>query len=101
MVPAALGWLRTGGRVLSLVKPHYELDERDKARLMRDGVLPAADAERVLAEVLDAMPALGASVSDVTRSPMTGGKSSRKQAPGGGNIEFLVLLERGAAPPRE
>ena len=79
-VPAALRWLRAGdaGRVVTLIKPHYE---SGRHRLTPDD----ADAvtARVVAEVL---PGLGVRVLGVMRSPIPGGK--------GGNIEHLALLAR-------
>lgn len=108
-VPAALRWLRPpgtlgtpgnpgstersaqGGLIISLIKPHYELDDEEKLALLMDGMLPASQAPAVLDRVLAAMPSLGARVMAHTPSPLTGGKSSRR-AGGGGNIEFLALL---------
>src|SRR5690606_889075 len=40
-IPAALRWLRTDdpdARIVSLVKPQYELSKEEKATLLRDGV---------------------------------------------------------------
>ncbi|MCA9285193.1 MAG: hypothetical protein KDA22_08275 [Phycisphaerales bacterium] len=89
-VPAALRWLRTDGRILTLVKPHYELlgDERN---WLSDGVLPHECAPRVLERVLAEMPALGARALAWTTSPLEGGKSKRRS--GAGNLEYLALLE--------
>ena len=83
------------GHIITLVKPHYELDEAEKAELLRDGRLEPADAERVLHRVLKQMPLWGVKPLQWTQSPITGGKSSRKRrsatALAGGNVEFLVL----------
>jgi 23S rRNA (cytidine1920-2'-O)/16S rRNA (cytidine1409-2'-O)-methyltransferase len=96
VVPAARRWLTPGGRIISLIKPHYELKDRaarDRAApdrsesLPRGGVLDIAAAERVAHETAGAMPALGARVLGLTRSPILGG--ARK---GKGNAEWLVLL---------
>ncbi len=111
-IPAALRWLQrsaeigasASGRIITLIKPHYELTEPEKAELLVEGRLDPGEAERISRRVLDAMPALGAAVVDWTLSPMTGGKSSRKRrknaaAPGRvgpGNIEFLALLRPAA-----
>jgi 23S rRNA (cytidine1920-2'-O)/16S rRNA (cytidine1409-2'-O)-methyltransferase len=89
-VPAALRWLAPGGRIVTLVKPHYELLDGEKTLLDR-GFLPHAEAERVLARTLDAMPALGATVLGCCESPLVGGKSSRR-AGVPGNREWLALL---------
>ena len=88
-IPAALRWLRPNGRVLTLVKPHYELTDDEKKTLLVDGCLDPAQAERVLQRVIDAMPSLGAQPLAHTLSPITGGKSSKKH--GSGNVEYLVL----------
>lgn len=115
-VPAALKWLdhRPGssifsaaagsGRIVTLIKPHYELTEPEKSELLVEGRLDPGEAERITRRVLDAMPALGAAVIDWTRSPITGGKSGRKRRKpaagpgrvGPGNIEFLALLRPAA-----
>lgn len=89
-IPAAVKWLRPGGRIVTLVKPHYELDENEKKTLLVNGRLDAAEAERVLHRVLEQMPAWGAKPVAWTRSPLTGGKSA-KRSKGAGNVEFLVL----------
>lgn len=98
-IPAALKWLKPGGILITLVKPHYELFEDEKKLLLVDGRLNHAEAERVFQRMLQAMPALGATPLAHVRSPITGGKSSRGSASGtgagtgAGNIEFLVLAE--------
>jgi 23S rRNA (cytidine1920-2'-O)/16S rRNA (cytidine1409-2'-O)-methyltransferase len=100
-IPAALRWLRPGGagggggggRIISLVKPHYELDADESRRLLRDGVLPDADAERTVERVLASMSSLGAGVLASTRSPIEGSKGKSR-----GNAEWLVLL-RPSPPP--
>lgn len=89
-IPAALRWLKPGtGRIVSLVKPHYELTPEEKPTLLRNGVLDEADAPRVLERVLGQMPGLGAVVLGSTLSPILGGAGKGNAA---GNREFLVLL---------
>jgi 23S rRNA (cytidine1920-2'-O)/16S rRNA (cytidine1409-2'-O)-methyltransferase len=92
-IPAALRWLKSGpdSRIISLVKPHYELDDDERRSLLHDGRLDPVEAERVLNRALAAMPDLGARPLAHTRSPITGGKSSKRH--GSGNVEYLVLLE--------
>lgn len=98
-VPAALRWLAPGGRIVTLVKPHYELAPAEKGLLVH-GCLPHEHAPRVLAAVEAAMPALGARVLGGVQSPLVGGKTSRKKGVEG-NIEYLLLLAReGDAAPR-
>jgi 23S rRNA (cytidine1920-2'-O)/16S rRNA (cytidine1409-2'-O)-methyltransferase len=90
-VPAALRWLRPGGRVVTLVKPHYELEPNEKPWLV-EGFLPHDRVPLVVERVRAAMPALGARVLAGTASPITGGKSARR-AGAPGNMEWLLLLE--------
>jgi 23S rRNA (cytidine1920-2'-O)/16S rRNA (cytidine1409-2'-O)-methyltransferase len=96
-IPAALRWLKrmepgpNGPFIITLIKPHYEVTEDEKRTLLDRGRLPEEHGERVLARVLGAMRRLGADVLSHTRSPITGGKSSRRSK-GGGNIEYLALL---------
>jgi 23S rRNA (cytidine1920-2'-O)/16S rRNA (cytidine1409-2'-O)-methyltransferase len=91
-VPAALRWLAPGGRIVTLVKPHYELRDEEKAWLDR-GFLPHDRVPGVVARVEAEMPALGARVAGSAQSPVAGGKTSRK-AGVPGNMEWLLLLER-------
>jgi 23S rRNA (cytidine1920-2'-O)/16S rRNA (cytidine1409-2'-O)-methyltransferase len=98
-IPAALPWLAAGGRIITLVKPHYELDDDRKRTLLTDGVLAPDDADVVLQEVLDTLPALGVEVVASMRSPLGGAKSARRSG-GPGNREYLVLAAgAGAASP--
>ena len=91
VLPVALQWLGGSGRIVTLVKPHYELDPERKRTHLIDGRLEDDVAAAVLQEVVDAAPSVGARVLDQVRSPIRGGKSSRKT--GVGNAEFLLLLE--------
>jgi 23S rRNA (cytidine1920-2'-O)/16S rRNA (cytidine1409-2'-O)-methyltransferase len=112
-VPAALRWLQhnptptpSGGApgratppsIITLIKPHYELSEDEKRTLLIDGRLAPTEAERVFRRVLDEMPLLRATVRATTRSPITGGKSSRR---GAGTVEYLALLAPSPSPPPE
>jgi 23S rRNA (cytidine1920-2'-O)/16S rRNA (cytidine1409-2'-O)-methyltransferase len=95
-IPAALKWLKPGGKIVTLVKPHYELTEDQKRTLLNEGRLDAAEAQRVLEQVLAAMPDWGAVAQKSTISPLTGGKTSRRH--GAGNVEYLVLAKPLPAP---
>ncbi len=89
-LPTAVGWLghRTEGRILSLVKPHYEVEGSEKDLLVK-GVLPEAATGAILERVLERLPSCGVEVLGSTRSPIRGGGSrSRKE----GNVEYLVLM---------
>ena len=87
-IPAALKWLATGCRIVSLIKPHYEAD----TGALNGGVLSDDEAHCTAQRVLDAMPSLGVRVLAQIRSPVRGG-GSRK---GKGNVEYLALLMREA-----
>lgn len=89
-LPVARNWLAEGGRVVSLIKPHYELQGERKA-LLEDGFLPPEHAEAVLEDVLEEISGLGFDTLGTTRSPLKGGKSSRRRGVPG-NVEFLALL---------
>ena len=95
-IPAALKWLASGGRIITLIKPHYELRDEEKAWLDR-GFLPHERVPGVVTRVEAEMPGLGAKVLGSTQSPLVGGKTSKK-AGVPGNIEWLTLLE--ACAPR-
>ncbi len=90
-VPAALRWLRTGGRIVSLIKPHYEWTAEEKGHLQQ-GFLPHEHAPIVLERVLGEMPEHGARVLATTPSPLVGGKTARRKGVPG-NLEYLALLE--------
>jgi 23S rRNA (cytidine1920-2'-O)/16S rRNA (cytidine1409-2'-O)-methyltransferase len=79
ILPAARRLLRAGGRVISLVKPHYEAS----AKLLRRGVLPAEHLEEVQRTVAAAVRDAGFAVLQTTPSPIKGAK---------GNVEWLWLL---------
>ena len=87
-IPAALRWLGAGGRIISLVKPHYELERAELERAGISGVLPEDVAQRVATETIEAMSALGVRVLGSVKSPILGGKRART-----GNAEWLVLVE--------
>ncbi|MCA9292352.1 MAG: hypothetical protein KDA20_00900 [Phycisphaerales bacterium] len=87
-IPAALQWLKPEGRIVSLIKPHYEATGPYREQFsdhLAEGVLPDDDAAALLQLVLDDMPALGVQVQGVTQSPVRG-------SGGKGNIEYLALL---------
>lgn len=94
LVPAALRWLGPSGRIVSLVKPHYEAKEAG-VDLPRGGVLDEAAAQQITETIIARLPELGVQLLSLTRSPILGGAL----APGGktkgaGNPEWLVLLRR-------
>ncbi len=90
-IPAALNWLTPKGHVITLVKPHYELDANQKEHALKDGCLDAAVAKQVFEAVLAQFDHLSTKVLNWTESPIRGLKSERRR-PGQGNREYLVLL---------
>jgi 23S rRNA (cytidine1920-2'-O)/16S rRNA (cytidine1409-2'-O)-methyltransferase len=93
-IPAALRWCKPDGRIISLIKPHYEASKEDAAAHLRDGVLDDAFAEALAQRVADSLPGLGATVVGRTRSPITGGQTKGNKR---GNAEWLVFAI--PAPP--
>lgn len=81
-IPIALAWLRSGGRIVSLIKPHYE-SQGDEKRALVKGKLPPAMATQVIERVLSEMPQLAAQVLAHCPSPIEGAT---------GNTEHLTLL---------
>src|SRR5690606_33254721 len=79
ILPAAARLVEAGGDVVSLIKPHYEAEQRQ----LRGGVLPEAELEGVLARVRAEVADAGFTWLNHTRSPLKGSK---------GNIEFLAHL---------
>jgi len=87
-IPAAVRWLAPGGRIVTLIKPHYEASASGGAARLRRGVLSEDEARAVAQRTLDAMPALGVEVLASARSPITGGAGKGRR----GNIEWLALV---------
>lgn len=92
LIPAALKWLKPTGRIITLVKPHYETKEVGAPEVPRGGVLEESEAERVAMLVRDRLPAFGVRVEGFTKSPILGGAG--KSGKGSGNVEYLALLAR-------
>lgn len=94
-VPAALRWLAPTrpGRIVSLVKPHYESAPGQLDR----GVLAPERAAAVAAEVAAHLPRLGVRVLAQVPSPIRGGAGRGRR----GNLEYLMLLapDPGQASP--
>ncbi len=84
ILPAALGLLADDGRIISLVKPHYEAEQED----LRSGVLPDELTQRVLGPIRAGLVKLDLRIVDEAESPIRGR---------GGNREFLWHLCREAS----
>jgi 23S rRNA (cytidine1920-2'-O)/16S rRNA (cytidine1409-2'-O)-methyltransferase len=80
ILPAAKRVLASEGRVVTLVKPHYEADPK----MLRKGILPQENLEQVIASVERDIDAAGFHVVAGTESPIHGAK---------GNREVLMLLK--------
>jgi 23S rRNA (cytidine1920-2'-O)/16S rRNA (cytidine1409-2'-O)-methyltransferase len=78
--PAVPAILQTDGRVITLIKPQFEVGKGEvgKGGIVRDPV----QHQRVIDEVNAAAESLGLHAQGVIESPITGA---------GGNIEFLAL----------
>ncbi len=87
-IPAAVAWLRSGGEIVSLVKPHYEASDSGREALLVDGVLTPEDAELVLRDTLEVIDSLEVEVLGCERSPVVGG--GRRKGRERGNIEWMV-----------
>ena len=81
LLPNVARLLKPDGRVVTLIKPHYEAD----AKLLRRGVLPAELVDGVVEIVRGRIDGCGFEVIATTTSPILGGH---------GNTEVLALLRR-------
>ena len=83
-LPAAARWLKPGGRIISLIKPHYESGEH---------VVGEQDAERIASDTIQAMKEIGFACDGLTRSPIAGSRRKGKKGKlGSGNAEWLGLF---------
>jgi 23S rRNA (cytidine1920-2'-O)/16S rRNA (cytidine1409-2'-O)-methyltransferase len=83
VLPATVGLLQPGGRIIALIKPQFEVGKGEvgKGGIVRD---PAAH-EKVIEDVRHTALDLGLSVAGLCESPITGAD---------GNREFLILLQK-------
>jgi 23S rRNA (cytidine1920-2'-O)/16S rRNA (cytidine1409-2'-O)-methyltransferase len=86
-IPAARRWLRPGGSIITLIKPHYEVQGTAEEALLVRGVLPMEEAEAVAHRVAEARCREGMELCGLLRSPIRGGKGKAA-----GNTEFLAWL---------
>lgn len=91
LLPAALAWARPGGRIVTLIKPHYEREDRPKHG---EVVLSREESEAIVRRVVGEIEAAGAAVTAMTESPILGGAKAGAKATGTGNLEWLAVLER-------
>lgn len=81
ILPAAAGMVKPDGRVLTLVKPHYEADEG----LLQRGVLPEEHLETVVQRIRRLVAEMGWHLAGECPSPVPGT---------GGNREVWLLLQK-------
>lgn len=83
IVPALVPLLMESGRIISLIKPQFEVR---KGEVGIGGIVRESEKhERVVAEINECAVSLGLKVSGLAESPILGA---------GGNKEFLALYER-------
>jgi 23S rRNA (cytidine1920-2'-O)/16S rRNA (cytidine1409-2'-O)-methyltransferase len=87
ILPAAARLLGVGGRVVTLIKPHYEADKG----LLKQGILPGDLVDTVVGQVKADILAAGFEVLGTVQSPILGGE---------GNIEVLALLQKSGRETR-
>jgi 23S rRNA (cytidine1920-2'-O)/16S rRNA (cytidine1409-2'-O)-methyltransferase len=80
ILPSAQRLLKPGGRIVTLIKPHYEANPAD----LRKGILPQALLQSVVADVETRIGTMGFRVLGSVESPIKGSK---------GNAEVLALLK--------
>lgn len=88
LIPPALKWMKPGGRILTLIKPHYEQESISHGRV----VLSLADARAITDRVVTEIETLGAQVLKLTESPILGGAKGGSKSKGSGNLEWLALI---------
>lgn len=79
--------LKTGGRMVCLIKPQFEAG---KEKVGKNGVVREAQTHReVVSRIIDYADLIGFAVRDLTYSPIKGPE---------GNIEYLLYLEKREEP---
>ena len=79
ILPAALRLLQPTGRIVTLIKPHYEAERK----LLRKGVLPDEQVEVVVRAVVERLGDTGIRIANTIDSPIRGQ---------GGNREVFALV---------
>jgi 23S rRNA (cytidine1920-2'-O)/16S rRNA (cytidine1409-2'-O)-methyltransferase len=80
ILPAGRRILRENGRIVSLIKPHYEAEPA----MLRKGILLTEHLDAVMTTVRADINACGFTILGITESPIKGAK---------GNTEILAQLE--------
>ena len=82
IVPNALENIKGEGRIIALLKPHYEADPN----LLRKGKLPEEHIDQVIINVRAKLTELGVNILNMAESPIIGSS--------GGNKEYLLLISK-------
>ena len=82
IIPKALSLLKDGGEIISLIKPHYEIDKE----LLSKGKVPEEHLLEVIEKIYQDFVDLGLNFSEIIESPILGTK--------GKNKEYLVHIQK-------
>jgi len=82
IIPKALTLLKEKGDIVSLVKPHYEIDKT----LLKKGKVPREFLVKVLDKVKQDLMNLDINLSGIIESPILGQK--------GKNVEYLIWIKK-------
>lgn len=80
ILPLVKKFLKTNGKIIALLKPHYEAEKKDLVK----GVLSPEKAEKVRKDVFQKIVDCKLKIENYIDSPILGGA---------GNREYLLLLE--------
>ncbi len=84
VLPAAVKWLSPGGRIISLLKPHFELTKLQGGKKPH-AALSDQQADDVALQVQQQVAGLNISLTAGIRSPLRGK---------GGNLEYVLLFQQ-------
>ena len=79
ILPVVRKFLKPGGIIIALLKPHYEAPQN----ILKKGVVPVEFIDDITHRVCDIVGELGFKIKGQMESPILGG---------GGNTEYLLLL---------
>lgn len=85
IVPVAMKWLKPGGKIVSLLKPHYEFTKLQGRKPASP--LPVEQAQQVCRQVCQHLSGAGCDILAAMRSVLLGK---------GRNVEFILLLAAGS-----
>lgn len=84
IIPRAMEFLKIGGDIVSLLKPHYEAEARYAAK--RRGMLKEEESAQIAKKVIKDLESFAISVKNYVLSPVTGEK--------GGNREYFIHIHK-------